>query len=451
MKTVYNPLTRSYQFVNETNTVVNQTVTNILQELVDQASDGVLANLNYYLGYEKRIYYDSVIAGPNIYPATESNIAGPNYRYAAFIMNNFSQFTKCRWEMINLTNPQRIDGITFSSLAELVTFKNNNVPHGTSTFTDVVIFRPYDVVENSLPVIDKLYGMNKLYSALKGAGNYKSGRSHAGNMRSNFTKGGEIMWMMFDEYYPTLSSLVTADSFRTGNDKYGIWLCSDNRKMYGLPKEGARIECVPRSGRYRANENWEGFYGFSSNQYFYLENPRILVWEGSSKSNGQIDIYNPINFNERGNAIYQIVSRPDASALMFYLAIENGPAGDRDFGIYCKPVGIDTVYINHVDTSKYDIEAVYVNRDTQKCVFRVINPADVNRANTRTDQLAIPKSYWTVTNNFSLNYKAAGWFRPHDVYFRIRDKSTNKISKTSRAKIRALYGHGLAPVKWMVI
>lgn len=451
MKTIYNPLTRSYQLVNETNTVVNQTVTNILQELVDQASDDVLSNLNYYLGYEKRIYYDSLIAGPNTYPATEANVAGPNYRYAAFIMNNFSQFTKCRWEMINLTNPQRIDGITFSSLAELATFKNNNVPHGTSTFTDVVIFRPYDVVENSLPVIDKLYGMNKLYSAFRGAGNYKSGDSHAGNIKSTFYDGAQLLWNVFNEYYPTLASLVTVDSFRTGNSKFAVWLGSDSRKMYGLPKEGARIECIPISDRYKANENWEGFYKINSNQYFFLNDPRIVVWEGGSSSGGTIDIYNPVNFNERGQSTYQIVSRPNASAMMFYLALDNGPAGDRDFGIYGKPIGIDTVYINHVDTTKYDIEAVYVNRDTQKCVFRKIDPADITRSNMRTDQLAIPKSYWTVTNNFSLNYKAAGWFRPHDVYFRIRDKSTNKISKSSRAKIRALYGHGLAPVKWMVI
>jgi hypothetical protein len=152
----------------------------------------------------------------------------------------------------------------------------------------------------------------------------------------------------------------------------------------------------------------------------------------------------------RVNAILSILD-PLTTSLVFFKAINPvGGTGERNFSVYIKPLGIDTVWINNVDFNRYDLEVVLLNKDRQKSRFRTIPQAQTFSAHSKGDELGIPKSCWVQTDD-KFNYTSGGWKRLPDAYFRLRDKTTKKVGRLSRAKIKPVYDHGDIPLKFIIV
>jgi len=68
------------------------------------------------------------------------------------------------------------------------------------------------------------------------------------------------------------------------------------------------------------------------------------------------------------------------SAIVAYRLYLDGPGvGERPIAIFVKPVGIDYLYIDYFDQSKYDLEAVWVDRNMQPAWFRTISASEFRR------------------------------------------------------------------------
>jgi hypothetical protein len=404
---------------------------------------------------DTRIYYDSFGDFRGDYPTNQSVLKNVAVRQAPRLAAEESKFAKCKWEFVNLTTQARTDDLSFNNFNSIALHKNNNVPAAGGKFLEDAIYRTYDVIDNDLPVIDKLYGLNRLYGALKGSKGYKSGRPHCGNVRTDFTKGGEIMQAMFAEYYPTLALQTTGTDFLEGNGKYVMWLPNNSNAIYGMPQSTARID-IPNgmSGRYVFNENWEGFnnINWETTKYFYLNDPRILTWYGDGKTLGTVEIIDPSSDRNRRIIRKTVISDSRATSVVFFLAAnnENSP-GDRNVAIYIKPLGIDTLYVNYVDFDLYDLECVYFKNNYQKSSFVTVNPTDITRFDKRRDSMMLPKKYWTQHDDFYTSYANCQSVRPPDVYFRLRNKVTNKVSRLSRAKLTIEANKSVAPAKWKVV
>jgi hypothetical protein len=406
---------------------------------------------------DQRIYYDSVVEPHLRYPSTTNTMQNAGVRFCPYVMANFDYFTKCRWEMCNVDTGYRNDELIFNSLTELVQFKNNNVANNGSYFTHNVIFKPYDLMDPGLPTIDKLYGMNRLFAAFRGRRGYRAGDPHGGNMADDFNKGGEIMHAMFEHHFPTYGAYLTPVDFRNGNAKKMIWLPRGGRNLYGLPKNNSIISlgAGAAGGRWMGCQNWEGpnNLNLTSNTVYDLTDMKILVWRnGTTATTGSYTIYNPRLDKDRKNLRQTVLKDEISTAIAFYKVTgRDQTEGDKDIAIYVKPLGVDSVYINYFDTDVYDVECVYSAKDTQKARVVKVDPADIERASANIDQMGIPKKYWTDNSNPQYTkYKSSGYLRPPVVSFRLRNKVTNKISRLSRASIKAYITNGLTPVRWDV-
>jgi hypothetical protein len=140
----------------------------------------------------------------------------------------------CKWEYHNFNTGETVDDLNMPSISNITAYQTANAPNDGTNFINTTVYKPYDVIDESIPVIDKMYGMNRLFGALKGRYNYKNGLPHCGNIYSTFTKGGEILWTMFDAQFPNYSMYLTATDFLEGNGKYAMWLPADEKKMYGM-------------------------------------------------------------------------------------------------------------------------------------------------------------------------------------------------------------------------
>lgn len=556
---------------------------------------------------EQRVYYDSWIQYRDDYPSTNTDQQNPNERYAPFVVHNFSLFgDNCKWEFHNFNTGETVDDLSMPTVSNITAYQNANVANDGTNFTQVSVYKPYDTIDERIPVIDKLYGMNRLYGALKGKRDYKNGYPHCGNVSGDFIKAGEIMWAMFDAQFPVYSGYITASGFLDGFGKYGVWLSADEKKLYGIPKNNASVYFAADpghhfSGRYNFCENWEGPNPMSSPeiaQSYYLTDAKICSWNGTTNNTGNVwlselyktgsggpahvdevditpsrdatqnsldnnlatydsftwttsfeyrwntgtkkinkcelifsadgnansadlefyyippgetSISNYIHFytynytggiitnavitaamsrdyewcdgiyiltanvvgegqnllkefdayeyveiktilphQNRSNAILAVID-PLATSLVFFRAINSAPGtGERDFAVYAKPLGIDMVWINYVDFTKYDLEVVILNRDRQKSRFRVIPQSQTFHIHSKGDQVGIPKSAWLQTDG-TFNYISGGWKRLPEAYFRLRDKTTKKVGRLSRSKIKPVYDHGSIPLKFIVV
>jgi len=558
-------------------------------------------------GAEQRVYYDSWVQYNETYPTTDWLQRSPNERYAYYLANNFSLFgERCKWEFHNFDTGETVDNLTMSGTWDIVSYQNANVPNNGSAFTQTSVYKPYDIIDENIPVIDKMYGMNRLYGALKGKHAYKNGAPHCGNVSGAFIKAGEIMWAMFDAQFPNYSGFITANDFLNGNGKYGMWLPSAEKKMYGIPRNNSAVYFDGSlgwfRGRYNFCENWEGpttMVNPDVVQIYYLTDAKICSWNGFFNNTGstwvtdlyttgqagishipEIDITpsrdatantldnnlgthdiirhissfewrwdsgtkkinkvsvtlsvsagmlssadlefyiippnetNPNNYykfftynytggaltddiitatmprnyewcdgiyiipanivgeeevwlqefdayeyneaktilpnNNRQSAVASALSPYSTSVICFKAINPVGGPGERDFAVYIKPLGIDTVWINNIDFNKYDLEAVLLNRDRQKTRFRVIPQSDTIRAHSRGDEVGIKKQYWLQTDA-PYDYYAGGWKRMPEAYLRLRDKTTKKVGRLSRSKIKPLYDQGSVPLKFMVV
>jgi chromosome condensin MukBEF MukE localization factor len=80
-----------------------------------------------------------------------------------------------------------------------------------------------------------------------------------------------------------------------------------------------------------------------------------------------------------------------------------------------------------------------------------VNPTDITRFDKRRDSMMLPKKYWTQHDDFYTSYANCQSVRPPDVYFRLRNKVTNKVSRLSRAKLTIEANKSVAPAKWKVV
>lgn len=398
-----------------------------------------------------KMVYDTLVNPSNNYPTSGNYLFSANTRYCHSIVNEFEKYSNCRWELNNHTTGVITNELSFDSLDDIATYWNQNIPNNGSKFTQEVTFRPYDVVDYEIPVIDKLYGVNRLYSGFKGKFNNKSGAPNCMHMSNNWSAGRDILIEMFNQQFPGLSGLLESSDFE-GSDSVArrmFWLSSTYKNQYGLPKPGTEIYLDSSSialERAIANENWEGpqvMTEVHTPSTYTLQNPLCLIFKGDKT--GEVNSY---SINQSHWVARELCAVNDTSGLIFYRAINTTQAeGDRNFGIYIKPLGIDTVYINYVDTTKYDVEAVFFNRERQKCIINNVTSLLFN-SNQRIDVSGLPKGAWIVPSGFT---GGKGWNRAFQTYFRLRSKESGRVSALSRSRIVPFLGHGLAAVKWMVV
>lgn len=385
-----------------------------------------------------RIFYETIPPGTDTRP-TNTGVYGPILaKYAPTLAENWFPNNSVYWQADNFSTGTQTDRLTFNSISDLVTYKNENIAVDQFNNFETVAFRAYDDIDNQLPVISKVYGMNRFYSGLKGKNSYKSGAPSLENLNTdNWQESASLLQQMFNHFNSTLAPFADTSDFHTQNGLRTFWTTRNHLKMYDFPPTGISFTLEIDSGRRRtSNENWEGLGSFGANQndtYSYT-NQAFVSYNGND-TNGSISIIDVASAGDERNVRNRYLNDTNTSMIVMYdVRSTNLAVGDRKFAIYLKPYGVDTIYINWFDQTRYDLEVCYYFENLQKTYFRRVT--NLIRIDPNGDTIGVPKDQWmpqtSSHNQATLN---GGQFKPPQILFRLRSKATRKVSRFSQAAL----------------
>lgn len=428
----------------------------------------------------KKIYYETINigdAGWNPYPFTADIFNIAKARQAPSL--SADNISLVQWE-ITSAGGQQYKGIQFESINALVDFCNNNLDHGINSFDHPFKLKCYDQIDKSIPKIEKVYGWNRIYAALRSGDGYGQYKSYARiNGLSGFAQTaqqsrwdsinttGASNWVVdaFAQFarFPDISGYNNADRL-----KDAIWFQSCAANLYSHIKpnnsftSSKHMVDTPLGKRKIYNNNT----GTVDNAEEYSYSAGIGP-DGSGGSETLLplvcavgadqDIANNwewFNLGEETLAVSLLHS--ERSHLMVYPIFSSRIAAGL-FAIMPKPLGIDTVAINYYNLDTYQIEAVYRNVDRNITFKPVTIPAGPRRySNANNDVTEIPL-YNLLWHSGTTYAKRNDTLQPPKIDIRVRNKETGYISDHAPSEIvcnprgdKSLFGNTFARFRWEV-
>lgn len=421
---------------------------------ISRATISTIQNrVNSQFNQSDRVYYEELPFGNDIsFPSSQNSLDFFVRKFMPSLENNFSTYQDSKWLFQDVNDSSIIEeNLSFSSSQDIADWYNNNLQNNGSVFTQQTIARMYDEVDNNILPISKMYGMNRFFSGLKGRGNYKSGPSTAREINNSWSSINSYLKQMFDTIEPTLAFVVQESDFNNQQALDTIWLSSNHLKYYILPTLNSTISHTSSTYRRMNNQNWEGLGSFSVTlgQNYRLRKPHYsFITQNTGSSALQIIDF---SFRDAQRRAKENLLGDTASGVIFYQVYDPTQAeGDKKFAIYIKPLGIDVVYLNWFDTNLYDLETVMINTEHQRVNYKKANN-DIFLNDSGSSMIGVNKSAWTESSSSRIRVLSSQWKNQGDVvFFRLRDKQNNKVSKLSNSFIYWEDSVGISPGKWMV-
>jgi hypothetical protein len=299
----------------------------------------------------------------------------------------------------------------------------------------------YDTIDDTLPHINKIWGINVFYSMLKGNSAYRT-------MFPCLNAAG-IQWPTFPAWFDSLCNANIG--FGPGhayapNDEKAVWLARNEKKMYGLPRDGFTSMLGSAGGRYA----WD--WGSSS----FGPIPAVRGYR-NVPSSGDPLVFCSLNVNTHntwnwvtgsgGNLIKDIAM--DYYSTVAIYALED--ASDSNYrAVFLKPYGVDRLGLNWYDTSVYDLYGLYTRKNTSP-ILRLINTAGMQESSSN-DFMWLNRPRWEPPSSGTrarLTKSMVG-LQPYTTQFFLKDKVTRKISRVSTARVVRAMRHKNAPFKYEV-
>lgn len=398
-----------------------------------------------------RIYYDTLPIVPLNYPLS-SEVMNMWERYAPKWTSFAGNLSKVSMA-VRLNDGTIYDNLSFATWDVFKWWIDQNVPHPGGSFQEFSVDL-YDNVDTQIPKLSRMYGQNRLFSLFAGRRRYRT--AHCG---TNCVDPGMnyLLLKMFHSQHPWSVNWLDYNGWMTQSWARVVWSNRKDLRRYGITPVGhsdtAMYTIYPSGGsRHYVCENFEGVHPVIptfENQPCVLENTKLFVYHGSwpipqpTTAFGIYDVYSSEYERRRARALIS----SDGSSLLFS-RVRLPFNGENNWAMYVKPVGIDTVYLNYLDTTKYSLEAVYVNK-TRQIEFSDITSL-ILRQDAISDSTQIPKGAWARSPFMHPNiYEKNSSVQPYMVRFRLRDRATNKVGELSQSCIRPGKEHRFVPLTWI--
>lgn len=395
----------------------------------------------------KKIYYDSLPDFERNYPIDINNFESHNKRYAPRVISHWdsSGFGRCKWEVFDYTNGISYDNLEFNVKEDYKQWKNDNISHSGGLYDSEVNLRVYDVVDPHIPVFSRFQAYNSMYMAMKGKHFYKSKRKTLYSGKDSYQQALVDLW---DTVHPAHSGVVTlGNTVENGVGRTLFWTSANRKNMYSMPKaDGTEsIRDLPASStpdaRHAFDTSTLNIVPLPISSY-NVQEVYFLV-ESGSYGNDYVAIHvSHDNFKDLTRAL---VSKSGRAVVAFKLV----DSFNRYISILVKPLGIDAIWLEGYDDSKYDLEAVYVANNTQIVNFYKIVDFWARGSKNDGTGMFVPDIYkgWPQT---LINYRSSKYETFPDVYFRLRRKGSNEVSELSRSKLTCIVGETNAPIKFVI-
>jgi len=322
--------------------------------------------------------------------------------------------------------------MVFPTIASMVNWISSNISEDGGNAESTVIARPYETIDESIPTVTKVYGLNRFYSALRGKRRYTSVTSTAFNSYSMQSQCASLYNRVWNTSFDNSSINLSA-----------IWLSAATKNLYGNPRfriaNAYRVnlsEIVSRITWDTNNTIWKS----NAQDTFINNNPGNFSWATMRINSSNIDTY---SYGESSDVFKELKS--GCSGVMMIGVSDQSTSVER--AIVVKPIGIDQIVVNMPDFNLYDFEMLFFNNSRQGYVAMqsFSSTADFNHTSFDINggKMRINAPEWlTATDNYhSNNINSTGYwnqFNCDTVRFRLRNKTTYEVSNLSLAGISTL-------------
>jgi len=381
-----------------------------------------------------RSYLDEIFLAMNGGPVMdESKLLSFNKKYAPKLIVEWdTKWGSYLTGMIyNYTTGDIIDDVSFPTIADMADWVANNVPESNGYAQNTVVFKPYEVVDPSIPQLTRSYAINMADSMFRNGQNGAT-KSYASS------DNGNALDTIFNHFFNTGGATL---------DRRACWLPNAKRNRYGATNQGNRytVSLQGTSSRYC----WDGsnFVQTNSSEVFRATGDYAYAFfylTGSLKG-----IYST---NSSWMEVHQHIR--DGGSVMLIIALTSISDSTRR-AIMMKPVGIDQFVMEYPDFDKYNLEMVFLNDKHQSGVdIRVITqlsdfPGQTVIYDENGRKMRLNACNWSLPQ-YDPEARSYNDYHYPRVRFRLRDKSTGKVSKLSKFEIYEDNAHKLNAGKFML-
>lgn len=384
------------------------------------------------------------------YPLTVGKLIINNQTDGArYILEDFdAAYNFCKADILytpgNMSGlPVEIRGIGFHSVVEMVAWINHNVPNLAAQFTHSCRIIIYDEVDETIPPIRRVYGKNTRMASMRRTQYY----TDANYAFANGDRYG-FMAVYLQKVWGHLYGNQQLNPGGTGawnDDDFGcFWLGRSRKSFYTCPSPGLlSIElglAVPGYLGRRMRRTVDGARVAASNETWTVDPASDTTYVLDTKS------------DSANTYFYDIYKGPiltywtEDKTLMVAYPMRNG-AGDR--GVYMKPLGIDSLYLNWWDQTRYRLETVCSRGENE--TYQRLHVVDTSAAYDSPNQDSIGPIengplYAAACDPRKFSHRR---YRPADIYFQLRDLRTNRVSAVAAPYIQWIMHRGagtLAPL-----
>lgn len=369
-------------------------------------------------GAVKRSFGHVSVNVQETYPYTINNtIDHPRKaRFFERLSDNFTEYSNLLWS-VKYENGTTYEGLQFSTKQEFVDFLNANTPHIGPVVQSAWVAELYALISADVGEINKMYGLNRFYSVLKGGGNYKSPIKEL-NEAAGWSTADSFAEQIWNDFMGADWFAVSGGSDYTSG-KRGIWFSQQKNNIYALYGTGHPI----------------GFgNGISGNRMWW--NDTTSAWESADSSHtSYVTSHSMVGLSDEQNmyTIYgaprdYILNESQSFVMVYRLNGQNG-SGEDIIALMIKPIGIDILRLNYIeDLSNKSLYAIFYegNNDTSPEVRKLSGLSAKNSAVGDISWM-VTKSDWNLRPshvNDSANFHT-GHSRPKKFKFFVGDPSGN--------------------------
>ena len=307
------------------------------------------------------------------------------------------------------------DEMVFNTLDDVATWVTNNTNNNTAS----IVMKPYETISDDIPVMTTCYGVNRLFSAMKGHKMYKKTGSTCNDSGISNTE--------FDK----ITSAVLGAS-ANANVKKVVWIPNSKKNIYGtLHKSGKVMHSTTGGGqnRWYWDSSDDSFHDMADHSDFMRANvkPKIAA---ISTGGTNIQVQDQSHIDPYYN------NGPQSRVLVYQL---QKTTNAQHQAIFVKPIGMDTFVLEMPDFSNYSLDLVAYNDNIQGGVItKTINSfadfwtsdQDAQASKMRIDLSNFMQVMMNKATQSSLStYSEKVAF--NTVRLRLRNKTTNEVGKLS--------------------
>lgn len=385
---------------------------------------GDTLNVDVDLINAKHDYFVDKIPVPlnNIsYPYDGGNMEG----YASQVNDNQSlYFGKSTFRYVRPSDGYTQE-LSFANKTALVSWVNNNLSNNGSAFTESGYFEVFDKFDDDIPQLENVNGTNTLFHSIKSS-SYKAKRKAM--VTGVWVGGRTFLASVFNTIHGTS---FTATTLNTSGQAEVVWFPGHyynyNKPLHYL------------SNNYTTNITKIGYnstrkcYNTTSTSFETVSSATDEDWEVMKHYgvtyDGTTFRYYDLSINSAKNNYKGDVLRGYEYCIVYGL---QSKTNTNKKSIFVKPVGINSIIIDYIDFSKYELE-VMANNGHGLGKYNIIKlitsaPYSQDLGGWRTkllfnDLLPVMKKSYTTFNDSI------------EIFLRLRDKTTKKVGKLSSFKI----------------